>query len=321
MKDVDNIGIQLSKNGSRIEQSLVWDDIRIFLAVAHTGTISKAANLLKIGVATVSRRVERLEATFGMPLFLRHQAGYRLTEDGTELLEKAKSMEMAANTLLLEADTRMKISGKVRIATTETLANNLIIPSLPSLQKNYPDLTLEIITDVHTVNLHRRDADLALRIIRPERGHVTIRQLGILGFGLYGSEDYLATHSSGALRGEYENDNFIGWTDDQSQLFTFKWVEQILKDRPLSIATTSLSAQISAVKAGLGLAVLPHFVANAAGLICVSSNLGIDQPLWLVIQADLAHSLRIRKVADFLADIVFLNRAKLSGQDETKPFK
>ncbi|MBD2810150.1 LysR family transcriptional regulator [Xenorhabdus sp. Vera] len=313
MKDVDNIGIRFPKNGNRIKQSLIWDDIRVFLAVCRAGTITGAAEFLGVGIATISRKIERIEAFFGMPLFLRHQAGYRLTEDGAELLEKAKCMEDAANSLLVEADMHSEISGKVRIATTEILANNLIIPNLINFHRNYPDLALELISDIHTVNLHRRDADLALRIIRPERGHVTVRQLGILGFGLYGSADYLATTSFGGDRDKYENYFFIGWTDEQSQLPAFKWIEQKLKGRPLSIATTSLSAQISAVKAGLGLAVLPHFVANEEGFISVSSELGIDQPIWLVIQADLAHSPRIRKVADFLSDIVFLNRDNLLG--------
>ncbi|MGJ0625445.1 LysR family transcriptional regulator [Xenorhabdus bovienii] len=299
---------------NKTEQSLVWDDIRVFLAIARTGTLSRAADVLKIGIATVSRKIERLEATFGMPLFLRHQAGYRLTEDGKELLEKAKTMEIAANSFLLEADTRITISGKVRLATTETFASDLVIPNLPTLQKNYPDLTLEITTDIHTVDLHRRDADLALRIVRPERGHVTVRQLGKLGFGLYGSKDYLATCSPDILRGEYEKARFIGWADTYSYLPSFLWTEKNLKGRPLSVATTSLNAQLAAVKVGLGLAVLPHFIVQDTEFKCISHDLGIDQSIWLVIQADLAHSPRIRKVADFLAEIVFQNQGKLSGQ-------
>ncbi|WP_416775988.1 LysR family transcriptional regulator [Xenorhabdus budapestensis] len=294
-------------------QSLIWDDIRVFLAVAQTGTISNASTLLNIGIATVSRKIERLETIFGMPLFLRHQTGYQLTEDGRELLEKAKAMEIAANSFLAEADIRTKIAGKVRLATTELLANNLIIPNLSTLQKNYPDLTLEIITDVHTVNLHRRDADLALRLVRPEQGHVTVRQLGILGFGLYASEKYFINHPAKIPEGAYDNIHFISWTDKYLQLPSSKWIEKILKGRPLSIATTSLSAQIAAVKAGLGLAILPHFIANTTDFICVSQQPELEQPLWLVIQADLAHSPRIRKIADFLTDVVSQNRKQLSG--------
>ncbi|MDC9588853.1 LysR family transcriptional regulator [Xenorhabdus sp. XENO-10] len=313
LKYLGNIGNQFFINGNYTMQSLIWDDIRIFLVVARTGTISKAAELLGIGVATVSRKIERLENTFGMPLFLRHQAGYRLTEDGAELLEKAKNMEIAASSFLFEADIRATIAGSVRFATLETLANHLIMPNLPALQKNYPNLTLEITTDIYSVNLHRRDADLALRIIRPEQGHVNVRQVGILGFGLYGSETYLATCPASIFRGEYNNAHFIGWTNEYSQLPSVNWLKQTLQGRPLSVATTSICTQIAAANAGLGLAVLPHIAANDSGLICISSDLGIDKPIWLVIQSDLAHSPRIRKVADFLAEVVFQNQDKLSG--------
>ncbi|PHM69262.1 LysR family transcriptional regulator [Xenorhabdus kozodoii] len=295
-------------------QPLIWDDIRIFLAVVRTGTISTAAELLGIGVATVSRKIERLENSFGMALFLRHQTGYQLTEDGAKLLEKAKAMEIAANSFLFEADIRATIAGNVRLATLETLANHLIMPNLPALQKNHPNLTLEITTDIYPVNLHRRDADLALRIIRPEQGHVNVRQLGTLGFGLYGSETYLATCPSGIFSGEYSDAHFIGWINEYSQLPSVNWLQQTLQGRPLSVATTSICTQIAAANAGLGLAILPHIVANDAGLMCISPDLGIDKPIWLVIQSDLAQSPRIRKVADFLADMVFQNQDKLSGR-------
>ncbi|WP_099116265.1 LysR family transcriptional regulator [Xenorhabdus ishibashii] len=307
MKYLDDIGNQIFINGKQIVQSLIWDDIRIFLAVARTSTISKAAELLGIGVATVSRKIERLENTFGMPLFLRHQTGYQLTEYGAELLEKAKAMEIAANSFLFETDLRATIAGNVRLATLETLSNHLIMSNLPALQKNYPNLTLEITTDNYPVNLHRRDADLALRIIRPEKGHVNVRQLGTLGFGLYGSKTYLATCPPGIFRGEYNDANFIGWASEYSQLPSVNWLRQALQGRSLSVATTSICSQIAAANAGLGLAVLPHIAANDAGLICILPDLGIDRPIWLVIQSDLAHSPRIRKVADFLADVVFQN--------------
>ncbi|MCC8381977.1 LysR family transcriptional regulator [Xenorhabdus sp. PB30.3] len=295
-------------------QSLIWDDIRVFLAVAQTGTISNAATLLGVGIATVSRKIERLEATFGMPLFFRHQTGYQLTEDGRGLLEKAEAMETAANSFLTEVDVRTKIAGKVRLATTEMLASNLIIPNLSVLQKKYPDLALEIITDSRTVNLHRRDADLALRLVRPEQGHVTVRQIGILGFGLYASKQYWENYPSQISDEAYSHAHFIGWTDESQQLPMYKWMEKTLNGRPLSIATTSLSAQVAAVKAGLGLAVLPHFIADSADLICLSPKLGLDQPLWLVIHADLAYSLKIRKVVDFITEVVSQHLQQLSSQ-------
>ncbi|MEP2424934.1 MAG: LysR family transcriptional regulator, partial [Tateyamaria sp.] len=145
---------------------IIWDDIRAFLAVARAGTLSGAAAALGVGIATVSRRVERLERAIGQPLFARHHSGYRLTEDGSSLIERAEEME--ANALALATGSRHEaaVSGTVRLATAENLATGLILPALGSLKAQYPRLSLEIITDIATANLHRRDADIALRMVK-----------------------------------------------------------------------------------------------------------------------------------------------------------
>ncbi|WP_280554836.1 LysR substrate-binding domain-containing protein, partial [Halomonas sp. 25-S5] len=113
--------------------------------------------------------------------------------------------------------------------------------------------------------------------------------------------------------GGYDMDAFITWSEVQSHLPAAQWIERILRGRQPALATTSLAAQVAAAKAGLGLAVLPHFVALDAGLVCVTSDIGIDQPIYIVIQSDLARSRRTRAVADFLVDLVSRNRTRLSG--------
>lgn len=168
-------------------------------------------------------------------------------------------------------------------------------------------------TDIATVNLHRRDADLALRMVKPERGHITFRRLGTLGYGLYGSPDYMAQRAVSPDSGAYDSDAFITWSETQAHLPAAQWIERILQGREPELATTSLSCQVEAAKAGLGLAVLPHFLAQTAGLVCVDSDIGVDQSIYLVIHSDLTQSRRTRAVADFLVDLVDRNRARLSG--------
>tara|TARA_B100001105_G_scaffold252889_1_gene245384 strand:- start:1445 stop:2125 length:681 start_codon:yes stop_codon:yes gene_type:complete len=169
---------------------MVWDDTRAFLAVARCGTLSAAAQNLNVGIATLSRRIERLESALKLPLFVRQQSGYELTEDGAELIEKAEALEAAAHAFAVGADTQAQMSGHVRLATAENVATELILPELPAFRAQYPDLLVELVTDISTANLHRRDADLALRMVRPERGNVTLRALGTLGYGLYCSTSY-----------------------------------------------------------------------------------------------------------------------------------
>ena len=148
-------------------------------------------------MATVSRRLDRLEAALGLPLFSRHQQGYRLTDDGEALLERAEALEHAGLAFGEAGQLQGQVAGTVRLATAENLANPLIIPSLPTLFAQHPELRVELVTGVQTVNLHRRDADLAVRMVKPDAGHLTLRRLGTLGFGLYGTGAYLDARSPG----------------------------------------------------------------------------------------------------------------------------
>lgn len=296
---------------------LLWDDARIFLAIARSGTLSGAASALEIGVATVSRRLDRLEAALGVPLFSRHQSGYRLTDDGQALLERAEALERAGHAFGDAAQRQERVAGCVRLATAENLANPLIIPSLNKLFATHPELRVEIVTGVQTVNLHRRDADLAVRMVKPESGNVTIKRLGTLGFGLYGARRYVKARRAKADAAAFENDAFIGWTESHSHLPAAKWMARMLRGRPCKVETNTLSAQFAAATAGLGLAVLPHYLARQAGLVCLLPELGVDQPIWLAIHSDLAHSRRVRAVADHLIKLFEDNEAELNPTSET----
>ncbi len=291
----------ISENGNRDGSRLRWDDARVFLAIARSGSLSGAATKLGTGLATVSRQIERLEAALGLTLFSRHQNGYRLTDDGAALLERAEALEQAAEAFTEGSAAQAAIAGRVRLATAETLANHVIIPALPKLTSQYPDLTLEVVTDVQTVNLHRRDADLAVRLVKPQRGNVTIRRLGTLGFGLYASRAYAKQRQEAA---RLETDKFITWCETYGHLPAAQWVERALRGHPPVLTTTTLSAQLSAVVASVGLAVLPHFLGRQNNLVCVQADIGIDQEIWLAVHSDLGQSRRVRVVADFLVSLV-----------------
>ncbi|HGN1705791.1 TPA: LysR family transcriptional regulator [Providencia rettgeri] len=304
---------QISNNGKQNDrQYLNWDDTRVFLAIAREGTLSAASKVLKLGIATTSRRLERLEEALNVRLFTRDQLGYKLTDEGSALISQAEALEQAGyafgNAARKKSDSAM---GHVCLATAQGLADHLIIPALPSLTNAHPNLTIEIVTSVSTVNLHRRDADIALRMVRPECGNVRIRRLGTLGFGLYASKDYLQRRPNPDRLSSLEQDDFIGWSETQQHLQSAQWLERTLRGRPCRLTTSTMSAQFSAVQAGIGMAVLPHFIAQKMGLICLQDDINCDQSIWLVIHSDLAHSRRIRVVADFLTELVAKEREKL----------
>ena len=273
-----------------------WDDTRIFLAVARSGTLSGAAETMDMGIATLSRRLDRLEKSLAVPLFSRHQSGYRLTDDGEALLARAEALEHAGLAFGETARLQGNVAGLVRLATSDNLAAYFILPSLNGLMEKYPDLRVEVLSGVQSVNLHRREADLAIRMVKPESGNLTLKRLGKVGFGLYSADTGLA----GSTDVAFNHAQYIGWPESHQHLPAARWITRTLRGRPCRVEANTLLAQLSAVSAGLGLGVLPHFMARKNGLQCVNADIGVDQTLWLVMHSDLAHSRRVRVVADHL---------------------
>ncbi|WP_244609917.1 LysR family transcriptional regulator [Lampropedia puyangensis] len=255
-----------------------WDDARIFLAIARAGTLSGAATALEMGIATVSRRLDRLEAALGIALFSRHQSGYSLTDDGEALLEQAEALEHAGQAFGEAAQQQGQVAGCVRLATAENLANALIVPSLPTLFAIHPELRVEIVSGVQTVNLHRRDADLAVRMVKPEAGNVTIKRLGTLGFGLYGARGYVDARRAGANAATFDGDTFIGWPESHHHLPAAKWIARMLRGRPCQLEANTLSAQMAAATAALDWRCSRTFWPGRRGLFAYSPNWGQISP-------------------------------------------
>ena len=279
-------------------ERLHWDDAPVFLAIARQGTLSATAKELGIGVATVSRRIERLEKALGATLFLRHQSGYRLTREGEDLLPRAEQLEQAMLGFRQQRDPSNAISGHVRLATAENLANIIIIPALASLLAKYPGLTIDVVTDISTVNLHGQEADLAVRMTRPTRGNLKIRRIGALEYGLYGSKSYMSSRVETNVPSDLGQDRFIGWAENLAHLPAAHWLDAQLQGCAPILRTTTLAAQMQAAIAGIGLAVLPDFMARNTGLERLPVSMDFNQAIWLAVHADLSRSHRIRVVAE-----------------------
>ena len=301
-------------------QKLDWNAVRDFLAVARAGSLNRAAGTLGVNASTVGRRIEALEAGLGVRLFQRAQTGYVLTDEGQDLVNRAERIEAAALAFERGAEAAEQVRGQVRLATAENLANVLLIPALPALRARHPELTVEIATDIRSLNLHRREADLALRMVRPTQGNVTVKRVGTMRYGLYGSADYLGRRGvreeGTADAGRFDGDDLIAWSEGHSDLPAARWVERALEGRPPALVATSLHGQVIAARVGIGLAVLPSFLAaTEPGLRRVPSGAdAIAQEIWLVVHADLAASARVRAVADFVEAAVAANRDGLEGR-------
>lgn len=283
-----------------------WDDLKYFLAVARTGSLSGAARELKTGAATVGRRIAALEEGLGAHLFDRAQTGYALTESGEAIRVKAEEVEESIFSIERVALGRdLRASGKVRVATAEDIATFIIARRLAAFRRSHPGIHLEIAASWDVVNLTRRQADIGLRTLRPTHGDFVVRQAGVWNCALYAAKTYAKTHALKPGAANFRGVDIISWTEEN----IFRggdWFEKNAPGIPVAIAANSRLIQYAACKAGLGVAILPCIAADEDGdlIRLLPAEEVRSVPLWLVAHRDLVRTARVRAVMDFLADIV-----------------
>jgi len=282
-----------------------WDDFKYFLAVARSGSLTGAAQALKTSAATVGRRITALEGRLGARLFDRAQTGYALTESGEAIRLKAEEVEEAVLSLEREAFGRdLRATGKVRVATAEDIASVIVAPKLPEFRRLHPGIVLEVVSSWEVANLTRREADVAIRTVRPTHGDYVIRQTGVWNCALYVSKPYAHAHKLVADVNEMPEVEVISWTEEH-RFRGGDWFDKHAPNAPVIFAANSRHIHYAACKAGLGAAILPCLTAdNDRDLVRLLPPQRVRSvPLWLVAHRDLIRTARVRAVMDFLADV------------------
>lgn len=283
-----------------------WDDFRHFLAVARLGSLSEAARVLKTSPATVGRRITALEERLSARLFDRGQTGYALTEIGEAIRTKAEDIEEAVLSVEREAFGRdLRATGKVRVATAEDIATFVIAPQLGAFRRSHPGIVLEMVASWDVVSLTRREADIAIRTVRPTQEDVVIRQAGVWNCAMYVSKSYAAERKLKPGGADFREVDLISWTEE-STFHGGDWFDNHARGTPVVFAANSRHIQYAACKAGLGAAILPCLAAdndpNLIRLLPPKRVRSVD--LWLVTHQDLIRTARVRAVVDFLAEIM-----------------
>jgi DNA-binding transcriptional LysR family regulator len=281
-----------------------WNDLRYFLAVARCGGLTPAAALLGASPATVSRRINACEQALGLTLFLRRQSGYLLTDDGEQVLASALPVEQAMLGFERARDSSGGAGqwrGSVRVATTEMLATHLIAPQLAQFTAQYPGLQVELLTGLGQANLSRRDADIALRLMAPNKddeGDYIAQPLGALRFA-----PYIAAHLAG--REHWRTLPHIDWDESHRHFPMATWSAATFGASPPIVSSNSMHVQHMAVRQGLGVGVLPMYVGeHDARLVRIEPDTPIPaRELWLMVHRDLRGSERVGAMRAFLARI------------------
>lgn len=272
-----------------------WDDIRLFLELAREGSLSAAARRLKVDHSTVARRIAVLEKRLDLRLFDRLARGYVLTEEGETLLSAAERMETEALALQRQASGRPTLQGNVRISTSPMLASLFLAPRLAAFRRSHPDIRVALSGNNRVVDLSRREADIALRLTKPSESGLIARRVGAVGFGLYGGTKYLAATKP-------KDYGFIGYDEPMGTISQQRWLEQQLRGRPIVFLCSDMTTMYHATCAGMGVAVLPHFVGTTDAQLrhVPAETAAPDRDIWLLVHPDLRRAPRVRAAMDYL---------------------
>ncbi len=278
-----------------------WDDTRIFLAVQRERTLRGAAKTVGLDQATVGRRIAALERVLGATLFLRTSDGYVLTSAGEVALKAAEKMEQFANDLVRQTqgvDTRLE--GDVRVTTTDSLALEFLIPAIGRLHAAHPDVRVLLNTSTQLLNLAKREADIAVRTMKPENPDLIARRLARWPTGLFASKRYLKRHGEPELGTAFAGHDIVMY-----QPYLAGGRAPTLAGEPIHngriVSTVNSNLMLRAqIRAGLGLGEIPVSLAERDGLVRIWPDRTRATPyeVWLVTHQDLRHTARIRAMID-----------------------
>jgi DNA-binding transcriptional LysR family regulator len=285
-------------------QPMAWDDLQVFLAVARGGSHARAGKSLRVDATTIGRRMAALEGAFGARLFDRTPSGLVLTAAGRTLQPHAERVEaemLAAERALAGADAR--VAGNVRVTASDGVVHYLLVPALPALGRAHPELSVELRADTRSLDLSRREADVAVRLGRPKEPALIARKLGTMRFALYASRAHLERSSPRSVE-DLASHPFVGFGPDLDDVPQVRWLRRAVPSLRYSVRTNQTTTQVLACVEGGGIALLPTFVAaREPRLVPVLPRLETPvRDVFVVTHSELRKNARVAAVTAWLLE-------------------
>ena len=284
--------------------NLDWNQLKAFLQTAETGSLSAAARKLGLTQPTLSRQVAAIEQQMGVTLFERVGKAMVLTPTGLDLLEHARAMGAAAEALGLAATGRAEaVGGVVSVSATDMVAAQLLPPLVRQLREQEPGIAIEVIASNAMSDLLRREADIAIRHVKPEQPDLIARLIREARASFYASEDWVKAHGHPRSAEDAAHLAFVG-SDRNGQYLHY------LRQHGLPVTEDSFScyadhnvAHWALVRQGMGIGAMMEEIARATpGIVRVLDDVPpVRFPIWLVSHRELRTSRRIRVVFEALA--------------------
>ena len=266
-----------------------WDNLRVFLGVARAKSALEASHALGMDQSTISRRIKRLETDIGSKLFDRSSQGHRLTSAGHRLLEHVEKLE--STLAAVETDVfgdNMALTGEIRLGATEAFGSYFLAPHLAHFCTRHPAIVVDLLPVPRNVNLSKREADASVTIDRPTTDSFVTSQLTPYRLLPYATQDYLQRHPPALEVADLLQYRWIDYVDDllfaDQQVSLRNWMPSV---RPF-LRSTSVIAQCQAVRSGLGIALLPCFMASQQPQLVpvLADKVDITRNFWLVAPAE-----------------------------------
>lgn len=291
-------------NNSDGPSHLDWNHLRLFLAVARTGTLTAAAARMKITQPTAGRQLRSLEEAAGTALFQRSHHGFRLTDAGETMLTYAQNIEDEALQLerrLMNGEERL--GGVLRLSTSDWFASNVLAGPLADFAALHKELTVELVADSRLSSLHRREADMVLRFAAFSEADITQRRFTHVRYGAYLGPDYRERFGDPLASADGTGHHLVTMDTALAGSADARWLGQRWPQARLALRSNNREAQAQACLKGLGIAVLPRLIGDRLAL----ERLELEPPgrdVWLGYHHDVRHSRRIRLLVEHLTQQV-----------------
>jgi DNA-binding transcriptional LysR family regulator len=296
--------IRIAKMNNSAPAQFDWSLVRSFLAALDAGSLLGASRGLGVSQPTVGRHIAELESQWGVALFERTGRGLKATEAATALAQTARAMDQAAMQLARHlSGSEEALQGSVRISASQPTACYLLPDILARMRERLPQIRVELVVTNEVSNLLRRDADIALRMLRPQQATLIAKKVAEVSVGVYAHKRYLHKHGTPRVAQDLMTHSVIG---DDVVIAGFRRMGQERTPQDFALFTSDLIAQSQAVAASLGIGFLADYVVKLSpGMKQVQRLLpGFvipPLPIWLTVHREIRGNQRIRAVYDLLA--------------------
>jgi DNA-binding transcriptional LysR family regulator len=289
-----------------------WTDLRFFLELARSGTLSGTSRRLAVEHTTVARRIDRLEVQLGTTLFDRSREGYQLTEMGQALLPHAEAMESAAVAAKDQmSGEQISARGVVRLGMPEIFGTRVVAPLLVSLLKSHPELSVDLLLLPRFANLANREADLGVMLDAPSTGRYMVAKMATFRLYIYGAPEYLARHPPIRNQADLVEHDFVDYVQDRLASSGLNFLGELGFTPRRRLCCTGMAAQCEAAALGLGLIMAPPYAVPDDGRLVrvLDDRFYAERSFWLAAPTDLYRLQRVRVVWNLLREAAEHNPA------------